>query len=297
MTCSFHEEGRPAAKYLGTQHVAIPDTMHEILEGMVLIIEDERPGMKCSVLLLDESGSHVSVGAGPSLPDDYNSAVEGLKIGPGVGSCGTASYWNERVIVEDIQNDVLWRDLKEYAANARVRSCWSHPITSKNGRVLGATALYSPEPRVPTQPELDGLATAARMFGLTIERAHAEETLKTSEAARIKRESELENQLHQAAKMEALGVLAGGLAHDFNNVLATVLGNAELAMTTVPHDGKTVTTGIITSASPALASSACSLALLVAASGRSGLLSLPDEIARVAASRFRRWSVHEYGPG
>ena len=233
----LHEDGRAAAKYLRSQPAALPDTMHGILEAMALIIEDERPGMKCSVLLLDDAGRHVSVGAGPSLPDEYNNAIEGLMIGPGVGSCGTAAYWNERVIVEDIQKDVLWKDLKEHAAKAGVGSCWSQPITSKSGQVLGATAIYSPKPRVPTQQELDGLATAARMFGLAIERGYAEQALKASEAARTKRESELEDQLRQAAKMEALGVLAGGLAHDFNNVLATVLGNAELAMMKVPRDG------------------------------------------------------------
>ena len=123
----LHEAGRPKAKHLGPQPAAVPDTMHEILEAMVLIIEEEHPGMKCSVLLLDKAGRHVSAGAGPSLPDDYNSAIEGLMIGPGVGSCGTAAYWNERVIVEDIQRDVLWKDLKEHAAKAGVGACWSPP--------------------------------------------------------------------------------------------------------------------------------------------------------------------------
>ena len=221
-----------------TASAELPSTMHEVLEEMARIIEDERPGLKCSVLLLDENG-RLEGGAGPSLPDEYNKAVEGLIIGPGVGSCGTAAFWGERVIVEDIQNDVLWKDLKDLAAKAGVASCWSHPIRSKNGRILGATALYSPIPRAPTQQELDGLGTAARMFGLAIERAYAERALERSKVARAQRESELEDQLHQAAKMEALGVLAGGVAHDFNNMLVTVLGNAEIAMTTVPKDGET----------------------------------------------------------
>lgn len=219
--------------------VRMPETIGELLTAMALIIEDERPGMKCSVLLLDEAGRQVSVGAGPSLPAEYNAAIEGLHIGPGVGSCGTAAYWNQRVIVEDIESDVLWRDLKPYAAIAGVRSCWSHPITSMSGKVLGATALYSPSPRAPRRAELDGLERSARMFGLAIDRWRAEEALRESEARRSKRELELEDQLHQAAKMEALGVLAGGLAHDFNNLLGSVLGNAELAMSTVQEGGET----------------------------------------------------------
>ena len=236
---ALHEEQLTSGETPRSKAVELPSTMHEVLEEMARIIEDERSGLRCSVLLLDEDGLRIKGGAGPSLPDEYNKAVEGLLIGPGVGSCGTAAFWGERVIVEDIQEDVLWRDLREVASMAGVASCWSHPIRSKNGKILGATALYSSTPRVPTQQELDGLGAAARMFGLAIERAYAEQALEKSKKARAQRESELEDQLHQAAKMEALGVLAGGVAHDFNNMLVTILGNAEIAMTTVPGEGET----------------------------------------------------------
>lgn len=228
-----HEAGCSGAQ--AGSHFDTPATdMHEILREMALIVEDERPGLKCSVLLLDDEGLRVSVGAGPSLPAEYNAAVEGLVIGPDVGSCGTAAYWNERVIVEDIQNDVLWKDLKEQAAKAGVAACWSHPILSRTGDVLGATALYSTEPRAPTQSELDGLTTAARMFALAVERGYAEQALRAREAEQIQREAEIAEQLRQTAKMEALGVLAGGIAHDFNNLLAAVIGNAEIAEESVP---------------------------------------------------------------
>lgn len=203
------------------------DSMAEILAAMALIVESWHPGLKCSVLLLDSEHKHVNVGAGPSLPDEYNRAVEGLMIGPAVGSCGTAAYWNIPVIVEDIQNDILWKDLKKPAAKAGLSACWSYPITAKNGEVLGAAALYSPTPQAPTQEQFAGLETVARMFGLAIERGRAEQALRESE-----------EQLRQAAKMKAMGVLAGGLAHDFNNILSIILGNAELGIRAVDVDTK-----------------------------------------------------------
>jgi len=204
----------------------VSGTLHTIAR----IIEEQLPGYKCSILLVAD-GRFVR-GAGPSLPDDYNAAVDGYAIGPTVGSCGTAIYWNVPVVVEDIQADPLWANLAELAKGAGVAACWSHPFTSRNGKVLGALALYSPVPRAPTHEQMNLLQAAARMTGLAVERGRAEEALR----AKRKRELELEGQLRQAAKMEALGVLAGGVAHDFNNVLATILGNAELALEILPPD-------------------------------------------------------------
>ena len=201
-------------------------TVRGTLHAIARIIEEQIPEFKCSILLV-EDGRFVK-GAGPSLPDEYNAAIDGFAIGPTVGSCGTAIYWNVPVIVEDIQADPLWQDLAELAGDAGVAACWSHPFTSSQGRVLGALAFYAPDPRTPTSEELRLLRAAARMTGLAVERGRTEQALREKR----ERELELESQLRQAAKMEALGVLAGGVAHDFNNVLATILGNAELALET-----------------------------------------------------------------
>ena len=126
-------------------------SLSNTLETMARIVENKNPELKCSILLVNGDGKRVTVGAGPSLPAEYNAAVEGLEIGPMVGSCGTAAYWNVPVIVEDIQRNPLWRDLVDAAGKAGVAAYWSHPITAMDGEVLGAMALYDVEPKGPTR--------------------------------------------------------------------------------------------------------------------------------------------------
>ena len=82
----------------------------------------------------------------PSLPDDYNRAIDGAPIGPRVGSCGTAAYTGRPVVVSDIATDPLWADFKDLALAADLRACWSTPILSKRGDVLGTFAIYYREP-------------------------------------------------------------------------------------------------------------------------------------------------------
>ncbi|HMQ22117.1 MAG TPA: response regulator, partial [Planctomycetota bacterium] len=148
------------------------------LRKIARIVEEQNPGYKCSILLVAH-GRFVS-GAGPSLPAAYNEAIDGYAIGPNVGSCGTAIYWNVPVIVTDIQQDPLWAPFAELARTAGVAACWSHPFSTKGGRVLGALALYSPVPRAPTAEQLDRLRAAAQMTGLAVERGRAEEELRSA---------------------------------------------------------------------------------------------------------------------
>ena len=79
-----------------------------ILDNLMLLIEGQSDGVLCSVLLLDEDGVTVRPASGPSLPPSYMAALNGLQIGPAVGSCGSAMFRNEIVIVPDIEADPRW---------------------------------------------------------------------------------------------------------------------------------------------------------------------------------------------
>jgi len=156
--------------------------LSEILERLVLLIEAQSPGMLCSVLLLSDDGDHVRHGAAPSLPKEYVAAIDGAAIGPKHGSCGTAMYRGEPVVVTDIAVDPLWDDFRELAIGNGLRACWSTPILSGRGKVLGSFAMYYQEPRTPTGDEADLTEVATRIAGLAIEHHAAKEILARTQA-------------------------------------------------------------------------------------------------------------------
>src|SRR5437667_245256 len=133
----------------GQKHVlellATEATLADVLAALVCTIEEQAPGMLCSVLCLD--GERLRHGAAPSLPEDYSRAVDGIAIGPAAGSCGTAAYRHERVIVEDIEREPRWAEFRDLALRHGLRACWSEPIFSASGQVLGTFASYYREPR------------------------------------------------------------------------------------------------------------------------------------------------------
>ena len=158
--------------------VALGAPLGEVLEKLVLLIESQTPSMLGSVLLLDKDGVHVRHGAAPNLPREYVKAVDGQPIGPEAGSCGTAMYTAKPVIVADILVDPLWTRYRELANKHRLRACWSTPILSSTGRVLGSFAMYYVEPRHPRPDDLKLAELASHIAGIAIEREEAEERIR-----------------------------------------------------------------------------------------------------------------------
>ena len=162
--------------------IATGASLSVILDDLVRNIETEHPGILCSILLLSKTGRHLLHGAAPSLPDFFNQAIDGVAIGPSVGSCGTAAATGERVIAEDIASDPRWVDFKDLAAQAGLRSCWSEPIRGTGGRVLGTFAMYHRHPNTPSVTDIESISAAAHLASIAIERQLSEEALAASEA-------------------------------------------------------------------------------------------------------------------
>lgn len=152
-----------------------------ILEGIISGVEQENPSMICSILLLDDAGKHLVLGAAPSLPDFYNAAINGIKIGIGEGSCGTAAYTNRRVIVDDIANHPCWASYKELATKASLAACWSEPIRSTQGQVLGTFAIYHHDIHQPTATNISLIEQTAYLASIAIEQAKTNLSLKRKE--------------------------------------------------------------------------------------------------------------------
>ena len=310
--------------------IAANEPAGKIFDLIALYYEARHPGMRCSMLTLE--GNLLRHGGAPSLPEEYCQAVDGLKNGPDVGSCGTSTFTGQRVLVEDIETDPKWAEIKHVALPHEMRCCWSEPIFDSQGKILGAFGMYYDHPALPNEQELADLESAARIAGIVMERDARENFLKllsnsleqageavaitdangkieyvnsaysrftgyeqgevlglnpcilnsgrqgkqfykelwgtitagnvwsgqliekrkdgTTYPARLvispvrnslgeithyvgthSDQTEMDlltEQLHQKYKMEAIGHMAGGIAHNFNNNLAIILGNVEL---------------------------------------------------------------------
>ena len=150
--------------------IAANAPLSEILSNLVLMIEAQSPEMLCSILLLSDDGNHVRHAVAPSLPENYVKVIDGSPIGPKHGSCGTAMYRGKPVIVSDIFTDPLWEEYRGFASAIGVAACWSTPIMSSKGKVLGSFAMYYREPRTPNGEERHLTDVATKLAALAIER-------------------------------------------------------------------------------------------------------------------------------
>lgn len=171
----------------------------EIYPEIALMYEERHPGLRCSMLELEDG--RLMHGGAPSLPKEYCEAVHGLKNGPNVGSCGTSTYTGKRVLVENIETDPKWAKIKHVALPHGMRCCWSEPIKSSAGVVLGAFGMYYNYPALPNEEESNDLKSAARLAGIVMERDHAQKRIR--ELAYIDDLTRIANRAHFYQNLEA----------------------------------------------------------------------------------------------
>jgi signal transduction histidine kinase len=207
----------------GEKHVlemiAKGDLLPLVLNDLCQLVEERASGSQSSILLLDPNANRLRHGAAPSLPMEYTEAIDGLVIGPSVGSCGTAAYRAEQVIVSDIATDPLWADYRDLAVAHALRACWSTPILSSAGRVLGTFAIYYGEPRSPTPQEHDVIEQITHLASIAVERKQSEEALRQAQA-----------ELAHATRVTTLGELTASIAHEVNQPLAGVVSSGNACM-------------------------------------------------------------------
>jgi GAF domain-containing protein len=145
-----HRESQIAVEF------AAGESLETVLGRYLLAVESSADTeLLTSILLLD--GKQLWHGAAPSLPKSYCEAIDGIEIGPDVGSCGTAAYLGRAVYVTDVATDPLWKDFRDLASKHGLRACWSTPIRNGEGEVIGTFAIYHLTPRSPTPDEVEAI--------------------------------------------------------------------------------------------------------------------------------------------
>lgn len=159
----------------------------EVLADLCRMVEDPDEGMRCTVLLIEDG--RVRHCAAPGVPASYTDAIEGAAIGPNAGSCGTAAYLGEPVLVDDIATDPKWEPWRDAALAHGLRACWSLPVKDDEGRVVATFAAYADTPRMPTTDEYDLLQFAAHLASIVLSQARWRDELE-SMAARLSQANE-----------------------------------------------------------------------------------------------------------
>jgi PAS domain S-box-containing protein len=196
--------------------IARGDSPALILDALCRLVEELASGCLSSILLLDPNTNSLRHGSAPSLPTKYTEAIDGAVIGPSAGSCGTAAYRRETVIVSDIATDPLWADYRELALAHGLRACWSTPILSSAGRVLGTFAIYYREPRSPTPRDSNAIGQITHLASIAIERKQREEAL-----------HQAQTDLARVSRVTTMGELTASLAHEVNQPITAAVTNAK----------------------------------------------------------------------
>jgi diguanylate cyclase (GGDEF)-like protein len=158
----------PRLQYEILEAVATGEPLSAVMDFLCRRLEEFDPELICSVLTIDADNRVRSL-AGPSLPERYSTAIDGIAVGPKSGSCGTAAWRREPVIVTDIETDPLWEDYKDLALPIGLRACWSTPIKSRDQRVIGTFAFYYRTKRGPTERDQAIVRACVHLCSIAIE--------------------------------------------------------------------------------------------------------------------------------
>jgi len=156
----------------------------EVLTIIARLVESQGEGMMCTIWLPDEDGKNLSCAAAPSLPG-FLTDVGSMAIGPTGGSCGTAVYRREPVYASDILTDPVWDIYRDRLQPYGIRSVWSRPLFSKDGKALGTFAIHYCDARSPGAGDLELIESASHITGIAIER-HGNEAALRRESDRLR---------------------------------------------------------------------------------------------------------------
>jgi c-di-GMP-specific phosphodiesterase len=162
------------------ERIALGAPLPETLEAICHLVEDDFPGTRCSVLLVDDAGRSLHHVAGPSLPAAYLEQLDGLEVAEGRAACGTAAARNEAVVIEDTLDDPLTADFHEVAVAHQLRAVWSQPLRLASGEVTGCFAVYRSEPHRPDADELRRVTALGHLAALAVERDRNVQALTTA---------------------------------------------------------------------------------------------------------------------
>jgi PAS domain S-box-containing protein len=169
-----------AAENRTLEMIASGASLEEILERLCVAIDGQTRNVISAVMLMHADGMHLRHAAGPRVPKGWIDAITPLKIGPAIGSCGSAAFLKQRVIVSDIATDPLWVDYRDAALSYGLRAAWSQPLLSKNQHVLGTFGMYYTEPRTPSETDLRLIEGAGQIAVIAIEGERSQKALRSA---------------------------------------------------------------------------------------------------------------------
>ena len=193
------------------EYIAKEEDLTKTLYKIVYLAQSRDIDTKCSILLLDDSKTKLYCGAAPDLPEFYNQAVNGIKIGKNVGSCGAAAYNKKRVIVDNIDTSKNWCNYLKLTRKANLHSCWSEPIISSNDEVLGTFAMYTDYHKTPSDFELLLIEAYAHIAAVAIEKDK-----------NFKQKLNQEKLILQQAKLADMGNMLANIAHQWRQPLSVI---------------------------------------------------------------------------